>query len=558
MKPPLLTMRKIKSLRSDLLARRFAVPKLQRNFVWDKNRAAKLLDSMYRNMPVGSLFLWEMDRKSANLIRTSAEALPSFNTGNKRIWFVIDGQQRLSVIYQSFAGETRQNDKGSTIDFSRLCFVVQPDEDQENPPRIVYRKPQGNEFVPVRDLLAPDWKSRMPSHAQWFLKRVKDCRDRLLNYPLPVVTVTQATLEEIGEVFIRVNSQGMRITSADRAIALMGELDVRAMAHEIRQRVRDEVFALNAIDPILMGFNLVTEKPDLEGDPPKLETMARKWSKRIEKDESEKQEFRKIWHRYQNAFLSAVDHLHGRFPVYDESYLPSANMLATLSVFFYHHSAPPDKRQAAEIRKWFWATGVAQRYSGKGYHRNIVWDAKWFKSLAEGKNRRFTFSDYLDPALDLQTEEYASRSARTRAFFCLLAAQSPRYLENGEPIPLRESVVSHSNRRHRHHIFPRAQMATNDFKPRVYNALVNICFLVSRDNLKIGMNRPRIYLGDYRKKYPSTFARVMKSHLIPIGKDSGVWKRGIIAAFKTFRKQRLQMICAAFEKQAGTKLFKRS
>jgi hypothetical protein len=50
----------------------------------------------------------------------------------------------------------------------------------------------------------------------------------------------------------------------------------------------------------------------------------------------------------------------------------------------------------------------------------------------------------------------------------------------------------------------------------------------------------------------------MKSHLLPAGKDSGVWKRGIVGAFKTFRKQRLQMICAAFEKQAGIKLFSRS
>jgi uncharacterized protein with ParB-like and HNH nuclease domain len=79
MKPPTLAERSIRRLHNDLLARRFAVPKLQRNFVWDPGRAAKLLDSIYRKMPIGSLFLWEMDRKSANLIRQSADVLPSFN-----------------------------------------------------------------------------------------------------------------------------------------------------------------------------------------------------------------------------------------------------------------------------------------------------------------------------------------------------------------------------------------------------------------------------------------------------------------------------------------------
>src|SRR6266581_4819735 len=109
MKPPTLVRWKIADLHRHLLQRRFAVPKLQRNFVWDAGRAAKLLDSMYRDMPIGSLFFWEMDRKSANLIRQSAEVLPSFNSENKHIWFVIDGQQRLSVIYQAFAAQKRRN-----------------------------------------------------------------------------------------------------------------------------------------------------------------------------------------------------------------------------------------------------------------------------------------------------------------------------------------------------------------------------------------------------------------------------------------------------------------
>jgi hypothetical protein len=92
-------------------------------------------------------------------------------------------------------------------------------------------------------------------------------------------------------------------------------------------------------------------------------------------------------------------------------------MLATLAVFFYYQRGQPSKFQAMEIRKWFWTTGVAQRYSGQGYHRNIVADAKLFESLAQGGRRRFSFVDYLDPVLDIQSAEYASRSARTRAFF---------------------------------------------------------------------------------------------------------------------------------------------
>lgn len=557
MKPPTLQRWTVATLRRHLLARRFAVPKLQRNFVWDPGRAAKLLDSMYRDMPIGSLFVWEMDRKSAHLIRQATNVLPSFDGANKHVWFVIDGQQRLSVIHQAFEAEVRPNDAGREIDFSRLCYVVHPDFDQENVARIVYRKPVDREFVPLKDILAVDWRRRMPSRSKWFLAKIRECRRRLLSYPVPIITVQSATLDEIGEVFIRVNSQGMRITSADRAIALMGNLDVRAMALELRQKVRDQVFNMGSIDPILMGFNLIAERQTVDGDPPKLEAMARKWSKKIKTHTDEKSKFKKVWHRYQEAFLNAVDYLHQQFPVHDESFLPSANMLATLSVFFYHHRGQPNGYQAREIRKWFWTTGVGQRYSGRGYHHNIVADAKLFESLANGSKKRFVFRDRLDPVVDLQASEYASRSARTRAFFCLLASRNPQYLENGQPIPIGPGVLSHANAKHRHHVFPQAQLK-NHFPARVYNSLCNICFLVSRDNQKIGKRLPRIYLADYQDGGRRRFRRAMKSHLVPVGDESGVWQKGLVASFKLFRQQRLALICSEFERAAGMKLFRRN
>jgi hypothetical protein len=558
MKPPVFEQWTLNKLHGFLMQRCFAIPKLQRNFVWDASRAAKLLDSMYRAMPIGSLFLWEMDRKSANLIRQSdAELLPPFSSNNSHVWFVIDGQQRLSVLHQAFKGETKANDRGSEIDFGRICLVVHPDWKKDTPARILHHKPIEGEYIPICEILAPDWRRQMPSRAKGFLAKVSTCRNLLLKYPVPVVIVRSATLKEIGEVFVRVNSQGMRITSADRAIALMGRLDVRAMAQELRQKVRDEVFVLGTIDPILMGFNLISERPTLDGDPPKLDLMAQRWSKKLEQDKAALNQFKKQWYRYRNAFLASVDYLRQRFFVYDESFLPSANMLAILAVFFYYHRGQPNRFQAGEIRKWFWTTGVAKRYSGAGYHRNIVADARLFESLANNTIKRFTFGDYLDPVFDIQGEAYNSGSARSRAFFCLLAAQEPRYLENGEPIQLSQAVVSLANRKDRHHVFPQAQLRKH-FNPRFYNSLCNICFLVSRDNERIGSRLPCNYLASYRDANRKAFYKAMKSHLIPVRGDSGVWEQSTAKAFKGFRSERLALICKAFESEAGIRLFRRN
>ena len=77
------------------------------------------------------------------------------------------------------------------------------------------------------------------------------------------------------------------------------------------------------------------------------------------------------------------------------------------------------------------------------------------------------------------------------------------------------------------------------------------------DNEKVGSQLPRHYLADYQEAGRRQFRRVMRSHLIPVGDDSGVWERGVVGAFKQFRQRRLAILCSEFEKAAGIKLFRR-
>jgi hypothetical protein len=106
-------------------------------------------------------------------------------------------------------------------------------------------------------------------------------------------------------------------------------------------------------------------------------------------------------------------------------------------------------------------------------------------------------------------------------------------------------------------VFPQAQLK-GYFPARVYNSLCNICFLVSQDNEKIGMRLPSSYLAEYQNAGRQQFRQVMRSHLIPVGDDSGVWERGVVKAFKQFRRKRLALLCLGFEKAAGMKLFRKS
>lgn len=60
--------------RFDDLARRILsgdilLPKFQRSFVWEKHQIINLLDSVYKNYPIGSVLLWQSRMELRRKIR---------------------------------------------------------------------------------------------------------------------------------------------------------------------------------------------------------------------------------------------------------------------------------------------------------------------------------------------------------------------------------------------------------------------------------------------------------------------------------------------------------
>ncbi|MGV1099917.1 DUF262 domain-containing protein [Thiovibrio sp. JS02] len=74
------------------------VPQFQRKFVWKEEQALNLLDSIASNYPVGSLLLWKTSNKLAAERNLGEFKLPETDDLTPTD-YVLDGQQRLTVIY---------------------------------------------------------------------------------------------------------------------------------------------------------------------------------------------------------------------------------------------------------------------------------------------------------------------------------------------------------------------------------------------------------------------------------------------------------------------------
>lgn len=526
----------------------FAVPEVQREFVWDPRRASDLLDSITRQLPIGSLLVWRTSSDRKHLLRHAQEILPPHDSRNRDIWFLIDGQQRLSVLYRARHGHEVRNDQGRVLNFSKLCLSF--DQRSESSFQFI-RKPSAKLHVPVVDLLGPKWRRKLRHLTQGRFRTAAKARSSISKYSIPVIFVETTDVDEIREAFLRINSGGLRISKADRAFSKAARLDLRRLVKEVRGTLPA---GFSDLDPRIIQAAMALIMGQKDPSSKAVESVLARLEREEIEDGRVSKKFTRDWKNISVCVQKAVDHLRGGLGVFNASFLPSDLMVPVLAYFFHaNHRAQPSARQRREIRKWFWATGVGRRYAGRGYYANIRQDIEFFQRLGRRHQGKFTLADKI-PADEIRRADYGASGSLGAALFLLLAHKKPRYLENGEAILLDETAAL-GNRKDKHHIFPRALLLRQGFTKREANSLTNICFLVAEENQSIGSKKPCVYLEDFRRL--RHFASVMKGHLIPHKRDRAVWSRNIRPAYRQFQRERLERICAEFNRAAGTRLFRK-
>jgi hypothetical protein len=539
---------KVSQLLDRCVASCFAVPEFQREFVWDAKRATKLFDSIHRGMPIGYILVWKAPPRFRYYFRKSIGVLPPHDPKNREIWYVIDGQQRLGVIYQTRCGGTIINSYEREVDFTHICYAL---DGREEGKFERMRNPVSNEFVRVSDILGPEWRKRTKHLPLYKQQRVARCRSRLLGYRVPVLFIQTNSEKDIEEIFLRINSGGMRISTADIVFARASHLNLRRLVNELRNGL-PYGFRYVSRRTIQFAASLMMGLREVRGSA--IEAFLDRKAKEYIVDGKISDGFNAEWKQIHQSITKAVDYLTSAIGVPNYEFLPSDNILATLAFFFHaNNCAQPSSRQASELTKWFWSTAIRGRYSGRGYFNNIVADVKYFAKLAEKPSTHFRFSDRVLVS-DLLRAEYRGASSMTTAFFLLLCQQTPLYLENAHPIPLGE-IASVKNRKDKHHIFPKALLRRAGLSDRDADRLCNVCFMVAEDNQSFGSKRPRQYLAEFRSRH--TFSRVMRSHLIPYNKGSGLWDGSPRRGYRNFLEQRAQRIIRAFETKAGIPLFRK-
>jgi Protein of unknown function DUF262 len=236
----------------DIKLGNIALPDIQRPFVWSAAKTRDLFDSMYRGYPVGTLMFWETGAEVGirQVGLETSDRIPKL--------LIVDGQQRLTSLFAVLTGAPIIT---KTFEERRIRIGFRPsDEVFEVTDAAIERDP---EFVP--DITAL-WEDGYKSTVRKFLHRLADSRgatvddveqdlleeriDRvrdLRDFRFQVIELgTGADKEQVADIFVRINSEGVQLNQADFIMTLMS-------VHWEKGRRELEQFSHDAVDPKALG-----------------------------------------------------------------------------------------------------------------------------------------------------------------------------------------------------------------------------------------------------------------------------------------------------------------
>lgn len=344
-------VRTIQDLLSQISRSEILLPEFQRGYVWNRDQVRALMQSLYRRHPTGHLLIWRTYKPS--LVRGAETA---HHDGHSLL--LLDGQQRLTTLYVLFKGEAPRFYEGESLFFD-LHFNVQTEEFrfwqrsrmEKNPAWIGVHEflSEGlNALLERLESLDEDRRLIIQQNLAR-LSRLDKVRD--YTYTVDQVSGDEFSVEDVVDIFNRVNSRGTPLTKADLAVAHVCSIwpEARAELRAFSAKMADQGFGVDLNFLVRCMVGVATGSVMLEGS--FIRTPATT--------------LQGAWQAMQPAFEHLVSVLRHEAFVGSLGDLPTVNVLIPATIFLARQRGqfPSDTVKRRFIR-WMYLAGLWARYSG--------------------------------------------------------------------------------------------------------------------------------------------------------------------------------------------------
>lgn len=437
------TVPRLQTLLQDVKLGTILIPRFQRTFVWKDEQRFRLLDSVLKGLPIGSLMVWRSTRDNLSCYERLGPfklEVPQDQKGYHS--YLLDGLQRLTTLYAAlnkpaeipaisppeddvFEDDSSAPDSPVWPIYLDLDSYTESPRGTANRPDLgfrLHRLIQGWEppqtWLPLYTLFDPellfDFQRRLHDAGNRKLAREAErISVRFKDYPVPIVPITTDNLDLVTEGFQRVNTEGVRLSEVHMLAALTfgRDYDAGKGIHDVRRSLSksgwgsvSDTLLLNALKA---AFEIEVQKEHVIELQKKLKESATS----------------KPFDELSQHVQAAVSFLRTRCGILGPKLLPYEYQLVALIEAARAAGDLQDHSIADALERWFWAT----TYTGHFTSMNSTELGRAIEHV-QRIARRESSLDPLPADMVREIDVHARfnfSSARSTAFALLLARRDP-------------------------------------------------------------------------------------------------------------------------------------
>lgn len=477
-----------------LLSGEVALPDIQRDFVWQGSRVPRLLDSLYREWPVGSILLWHTD---LDIPIKEAAVVQDSPVGVKQA-ILLDGQQRISTLARVMAPErVPPGQKPPDIRFH-------PGHDEFKTANAVQARDPAwisvseilREGAQFRELLKPI--DLDPEEQDRWYEILSDVARRIRNYRLPVQTVTIDDYETVAEIFNRVNTGGRPLSKGDLIMGVMAARWPAEPAEDGKPQREGGRQQIEAFEEEVAAKNWPLNREVLLRVMSVLTRESPNHTRLLDLRDAE--EWRVGWERTMDAVNHALSFLRNDAGVPARSLLPTEYVLLVPAVFLQGTGgAFASASEREQLRRWVFLASAFGHYSGS-VETTLGADVKAVREMS----REELLPHLIRTAQGARTPETGLAAddleGKTRKSPLLKLLQIAAVANEAKTWWSHRAITYDPDSRGMaveiHHVFPKNWLKKNGCADHPeLDTIANFAFLSKHDNIKISDGDPAVYLA---------------------------------------------------------------
>lgn len=480
---------KVREIVEKAVTHRWGVPEFQRGFVWTPQKVRDLIDSLWRGYPVGSFLIWYAPEEVEPRVVGDAQ--------EPGAW-VVDGQQRTTALSLLLGRKPYWWDDGwdEALKRNDVRFNVLAQEEPFFSLRTAaMRGDAGRAWVRVRDLLAADDEQLsgiihqllealgLPTAKFGMLWTRLDSVRKVRDTDIPVLSVSM-DIEEVTEIFARLNSAGTKVTEADIALALAASHNPGWARTEFLPFIKELEDAGFDIDPNVVFRSVVAIG------------LGRARLKEVPRGYWTSGGLGQAWGRTSSAWRKAIQYVEHR-GILSADVLPTKNALIPLVILVERF---PEALGTDRAFGWLLHATRSGRYGGSALTAmetdvRSIRDAATFTEAIAGLRAHLGPWDPFTPDDFLQ--DYRDRVLRL-FLYLLMYDRGARDWMSRERLGFQGVDLLESFNPQWHHIFPRAYLRKERVPEEQWDVFANIAVTAPSTNIRFGARNPMAYLERYR------------------------------------------------------------